>query len=146
MPAATVVDWALFLRAMADSVDATVGSEGRDTWLRGVGTRIAAMRPLRHVPNMETLAMEVNDLLREQGWGQMRVDLQPADHSLLITHTGLPRLGAAGDPPGTWLTAVLEGLYTNWLGQIPGADPALSARRMRVSPDVTLLRYGRHLR
>ncbi len=140
------VDWSLFLRAMADSIDAMTGADGRDAWLRDVGTKVAAMRPLRHVPNMETLAMEANDFLREQGWGHVTIALQSADQSLLITHTNLPRLGAAGDPPGTWLTAMLEGLYSTWLSQLPGGDASLSARRMRVSPDVTLLRYGRHAR
>ena len=45
-------------------------------------------------------------------------------------------------PPGTWLTALLEGLYTTWLGHMPGADKSLVARRLRASPDVTLLRYA----
>jgi len=136
------VDWSLFLRAMADAIDALSTPAARDEWLRDVGIRIAGMRPLRHVPNLETLAMEVNDFLREQGWGSARFDLQEADRSLLITHSNLPRLGAAGEPPGTWLTALLEGLYTTWLGQLPGADPGLIARRLRASPETTLLRYG----
>ena len=134
------VDWTLFLRAMADAIDALSSASARDEWLRDVGARVANLRPLRHVPNLETLAMEVNDFLREQGWGTATFDLQDADRSLLITHSGFPRLGAAGDPPGTWLTAMLEGLYSTWLGQLPGADTSLIARRVRASADTTLLR------
>jgi len=146
MTGPVAVDWSLFLRAMADAMDTALGAQGRDAWLRDAGSRIAQMRPLRHVTNMESLVLEVNDFLDEQGWGEMRVDLQPADHALLITHTNLPRLGAAGDPPGTWLTALLEGLYTTWFAQLPDAEASLSARRMRVSPDVTMLRYAHHQR
>ncbi len=140
--AAERVDWTLFLRAMADAIDSLSSATARDEFLRDIGVRIANLRPLRHVSNLETLAMEVNDFLREQGWGHARFDLQDTDRSLMITHSGLPRLGAAGDPPGTWLTALLEGLYTTWLGQMAGADISLVARRLRASPDTTLLRYG----
>ena len=70
------VDWSLFLRAMADAIDALSTPAARDEWLRDVGIRIAGMRPLRHVPNLETLAMEVNDFLREQGWGSCRVPIR----------------------------------------------------------------------
>jgi hypothetical protein len=141
-PISDKVDWTLFLRAMADAIDAMSTPAGRDEWLRDIGARVAAIRPLRHVANLESLAMEVNDFLRAQGWGEARFDLQEADRSLLITHSGLPRLGAAGEPPGTWLTAMLEGLYTTWLGHLPGADKSLVARRLRASPDATLLRYA----
>jgi hypothetical protein len=141
-PALDKVDWTLFLRAMADAIDGMSTPSGRDEWLRDIGVRIAGIRPLRHVPNLESLAMEANDFLRAQGWGEARFDLQESDRSLLITHTGLPRLGAAGEPPGTWLTALLEGLYTAWLGHMPGADKSLVARRLRASPEVTLLRYA----
>jgi hypothetical protein len=38
---------------------------------------------------------------------------------------------------------VLEGLYEAWLSQLPGSDPSLVARRMRVTAQTVLLRYGR---
>jgi len=87
--------------------------------------------------------MELNDTLGAVGWGAVGFQLNETDRSLLITHTGLPRVGAAGDPPGTWISAVLEGLYDGWMGQLPGSDPSLVARRMRVTPQTVLLRYGR---
>jgi hypothetical protein len=142
-PQAGAVDWTVFLRAMAEEIDAAGGPAARDALLRGVGRRMAAMRPLTAAPNMETLTMEVNDQLAAAGWGAAGFVLSERDRSLLITHSQLPRLGAAGDPPGTWLSAMLEGLYEGWMAQLPGADPALVARRMRVTPQAVLLRYGR---
>jgi hypothetical protein len=137
------VDWTIFLRAMADAIDGLGGPVARDVWLRGVGERMGAMRPITPVPNMESLAMELNDVLAAMGWGQVGFQLNEQDRSLLITHTNLPRVGAAGDPPGTWLSALLEGLYRAWMSQLPGADPSLVAQRLRVTPQTVLLRYGR---
>jgi hypothetical protein len=138
-----LVDWNVFLRAVADAIDGLGGPAARDVWLRDVGQRMAAMRPLSSVQNMETLAMELNDVLGGMGWGHVSFQLNEQDRSLLITHADLPRIGAAGDPPGTWISALLEGLYKGWMGQLPGSDPALVAQRLRVTPQTVLLRYGR---
>ena len=137
------VDWSIFLRAVAETVDALGGPLARDMWLREIGERMAAMRPISAVPNMETLAMELNDALGSMGWGQVSFHLNETDRALLITHTNLPRVGAAGDPPGTWISALLEGLYKAWMGQLPGSDPTLEATRLRVTAQTVLLRYGR---
>ncbi len=137
------VDWSAFLRAMAEEIDAVGGAAARDALLRGVGHRMAALRPITVVPNMETLGMELNDLLAAMGWGHVSFQLNEQDRSLLITHSSLPRIGAAGDPPGTWISALLEGLYEGWMRQLPSSDPSLVARRMRVAPQTVLLRYGK---
>ena len=136
------IDWSVFLRAMADEIDTMGGAPARDTLLRGVGRRIAVMRPISPAPNLETLAMEINDHLGGMGWGSVGFVLSDRDHALLITHNQLPRIGAAGDPPGTWMSALLEGLYTGWMNQMPGADHTLSVRRLRITPQTVLLRYG----
>lgn len=137
------VDWTAFLRALAEEIDGIGGATARDALLRGIGQRMAAIRPISAAPNMDTLAMELNDQLAAMGWGSVSFQLNEQDRALLITHTGLPRIGAAGDPPGTWISALLEGLYDGWMGQLPGADRSLLARRMRVTPQTVLLRYGR---
>lgn len=128
---------------MAEAIDALGGPVARDVWLRGVGERMGAMRPIGPVPNMESLAMELNDALATMGWGSVGFQLNEQDRSLLITHTDLPRIGSAGDPPGTWLSALLEGLYRTWMNQLPGADPTLVATRLRVTAQTILLRYGK---
>jgi hypothetical protein len=136
------IDWSVFLRALADEVDTMGGPQARDALLRGVGARMAGMRPISPAPNLETLSMEINDHLGAMGWGSVGFVLSERDHALLITHNQLPRIGAAGDPPGTWVSALLEGLYAGWLGQMPGSDRTLVVRRMRITPQTVLLRYG----
>lgn len=138
-----VVDWTTFLRALADEVDVVGGASARDALLRGIGQRMAAMRPLTSAPDMNTLAMELNDQLSDMGWGNVSFQLSEQDRSLLITHTNPPRVGAAGDPPGTWISALFEGLYEGWMSQLPGSDSTLVARRIRVTPQTVLIRYGR---
>ena len=133
-----------FLRALAEEIDSAAGPEGRDALLRKIGHRMARLVPLPSVASMEALQMEINERLGELGWGNARLDLNEAEHCLVITHMEMPHLGAAGDPPGTWLSAVLQGLYEAWIAAQPGGDPALVAQRKTTDgPDVLMLQLSR---
>jgi hypothetical protein len=143
-PAARPAEFRVFLRALATEMDALAGAERRDEVLRSVGRRLAALRPLPETDTLEALELEMNETLADLGWGSARLSLDEADRALLIHHTGLPRLGAAGEPPGLWLSAVLEGLYEGWMARQPGGDASLAASRIGLpAPDVIALRYGR---
>ncbi len=144
METSSRAQWGRFLRAMADELDATTVPAARDGLLRGVGRRMATMMPLPAATSLETLELEMNDALDQLGWGSVRFDLHEADHCLLLTHTGLPRLGATGEPPGTWLAPTLEGLYEGWMAQQPGSEPSLAARLdPHAKAGTVVLRYGR---
>lgn len=137
------VQWRPFLRALVDEIDGLASPAERDDMLRGVGNRMARLQPLPDVPTLHTLQLEMNDALAALGWGNVSLALDHADRVLLITHTGLPRIGATGTPPGTWLAALLEGLYETWISGQPGADTTLVARRGAVdAAGWVVLRYG----
>ena len=134
----------VFLRALAEELDSEAGASGRDSLLRGVGRQMARMLPLPAVASMSALEMEMNDVLGSIGWGHTRLELLETERHILITHAGLPRIGSAGDPPGTWLAGVLEGLYEAWMSQQPGSDAGLVARRQpHQETKFVVLRYGR---
>lgn len=138
------VQWRLFLRAMADEIDGSFGAEARDTLLRGAGARMARLAPLSAVGTLDALEVEINDSLTAMGWGRASLAFDDTARELRITHHGLPRVGTAGDPPGTWLAALLEGLYETWLAQQPGAEPGLHARQTgETAPEQIRLRYAR---
>jgi hypothetical protein len=137
------VNWRGFVRALADEIDGVGGAAARDALLRGVGRRMAASHPLAGAPDIAGLELEVNDHLSGWGWGRASLRLVTEERALMITHHGLPHVGAAGDPPGTWLSAVLEGLFDVWMSTLPGADKALVVKRHRVAADVVTLRYAR---
>ena len=137
-------EWRVFLRALADEIDAQGGEEARDELLRAVGRRMAALVPLPPVATLEALEIEMNEALYCLGWGSTMLTLEPTEQSLTIVHTGLPRVGGAGNPPGQWLSAVLEGLYESWIAQEPNSDPGLFARRIALpNPSMITLRYGK---
>lgn len=143
-PATQPAEFRVFLRALAAEMDALAGPERRDEVLRSVGRRMAALRPLPETDTLEALELEMNETLAGLGWGSARLSLDEVDRAMLIHHTGLPRLGAAGEPPGLWLSAVLEGLYEGWMARQPGGDASLTAQRTGLpAPDVIALRYGR---
>jgi hypothetical protein len=136
--------WRAFLRALADEIDARGGDSARDDMLRAIGRRMATLLPLPVVASVEALALEMNDALGGLGWGAATLTLETGEKQLTILHEGLPRLGGAGEPPGLWLSAVLEGLYETWIAQQPGSDPRLVARRF-AAPAIgaVALRYAR---
>lgn len=138
------VQWRLFLRAMADEIDESLGIDARDALLRASGARMARLAPLSAVGTLDALEVEMNDALAAMGWGRTSLAFDDSARELRITHHGLPRVGTAGDPPGTWLAALLEGLYETWLAQQPGAEPGLHARQTgEPAPEQVRLRYAR---
>jgi hypothetical protein len=138
------VHWRLFLRALVEEIDSLTGTADRDEMLRSIGRRMARMLPVPPVGSLETLEIEMNDALQAIGWGSVHLSLNEAQRALMISHSGLPRIGSAGSPPGTWLAALLEGLYETWLAAQPGSDPNLVIRREPGSTSQTIiLRFGR---
>jgi hypothetical protein len=137
-------DWRPFLRALAAEIDAMTGTAGRDALLRGVGLQLARMYPMPARDSLGGLAMEMQEILEAFGWGTVRIAFLAAEHCLVLTHEGLPRVGGAGDPPGAWLASVLVGLYEGWMAQQPGSDASLVARRVASArPDEIVIRYGK---
>lgn len=118
-----------FMRAMADQIDEQLPPSDRDTLLCVSGERMARLLPLPAVESVETLGIEINDRLADIGWGSSEISLVADGSCLLILHRGMPRIGAAGDPPGTWMLPVLEGLYQEWLANQPGGDVGLQVRK-----------------
>lgn len=140
---AATARWLDFLQALADEVDGLGGAGARDALLRGVGTRMAARHALPPARDLTSLQGFVNVTLANWGWGEVRFIFDPAAEALVIAHVGLPALGRSGTPPGTWLSAVLEGLYEGWLGALPGGVPGLVATRDAVTAECVMLRYWR---
>jgi hypothetical protein len=137
------VQWRGFLLAMACELDAIMPARSRDRLLRAVGMRMAQMRPVPPAASMEALQIEMNEILAELGWGSVRLDVAGSERGLLLTHSGLPRLGVAGHPPGTWLAAVLEGIYGGWMASQPGSEPSLAVELQGAADAATLeLKYG----
>lgn len=138
--------WDLFLRAFAKEVDDALKASIRDAWLRRAGAQVArdlALPPLRTLEELET---SINRALAELGWGHARLEFDEASRLLGIIHERLPRLDAGEGDSSAWFPAVLEGLYTAWLGQQPDAGDANLAARRAPHPQAdgsVVLLYGR---
>lgn len=135
--------WRAFLRALALELDDQAGPERAAAVLRSTGMRMATLLGLPPADSLESLEYEMNAVLGELGWGSVALSLSEAERCVLLTHAGLPPVGSAGTPPGTWLAPVLEGLYEGWMGQQPGADASFQARVRQYEQGSIVLRYGR---
>ena len=136
--------WRVFIRALAEEVDSLAGPDERDDMLRGIGRRMSALMPLPPVETLEALELEMNDLLAAVGWGAVRLEVDEAEPALRILHTGLPRVGSLGSPPGQWLAPVLPGLFDGWFAQQPGAQPTLHTHTAGIpGADAVTLLYAK---
>jgi hypothetical protein len=143
-PGNPMQDWRPFLRALATEIDSIAGTAGRDALLRGVGLQLARMYPLPARESLDGLGMEMTETLDGLGWGAVRIAFSEHEHCLVLTHEGLPRVGGAGEPAGTWLAGTLVGLYEGWMAQQPGTDASLVARRVAsTQPEEIVIRYGK---
>ena len=141
--------WRTFMRGLAVELEAQVGPDVSRSVLHGIGRRMAGLLPLVGVDLLEALQTEINVVLAGIGWGHAQLSLLEAERCVAIVHTGLPRVSSAGDPPGTWLGPLVEGLYEGWMGHQPGADSAFRARIGEYARsgeddgDRIIIRYGR---
>jgi hypothetical protein len=135
--------WRVFLRSLALEMEAQSGPAACATVLRSAGQRMAQLMTLPPVDSISALEMEMNALLADMEWGQVCLTLDEAERCIVLSHTGLPQVGSAGDPPGSWLAAVLEGLYEVWLRQQPGSDDSFRAR-IRSADDSVIIHYQRY--
>nr|3A8E_A Chain A, Cellulose synthase operon protein D [Komagataeibacter xylinus]3A8E_B Chain B, Cellulose synthase operon protein D [Komagataeibacter xylinus]3A8E_C Chain C, Cellulose synthase operon protein D [Komagataeibacter xylinus]3A8E_D Chain D, Cellulose synthase operon protein D [Komagataeibacter xylinus]3AJ2_A Chain A, Cellulose synthase operon protein D [Komagataeibacter xylinus]3AJ2_B Chain B, Cellulose synthase operon protein D [Komagataeibacter xylinus]3AJ2_C Chain C, Cellulose synthas len=142
-------DFTLFLQTLSWEIDDQVGIEVRNELLRevgrGMGTRI--MPP--PCQTVDKLQIELNALLALIGWGTVTLELLSEDQSLRIVHENLPQVGSAGEPSGTWLAPVLEGLYGRWVTSQAGAfgdyvvTRDVDAEDLNAVPRQTIIMYMR---
>jgi hypothetical protein len=135
--------WRAFLRGLALELDTQAGPDASTAILRAAGQQMAAMLALLAVHSLEALELEMNSVLAEICWGSVQLTLHEAERCVILRHSDLPRIGSAGEPPGTWLAPALEGLYQGWMGQQAGADPSFNARVKAYEGDTIVIRYGR---
>jgi Cellulose synthase subunit D len=136
--------WLCFLRALAFEIDSRSEAVGRDTLLRAIGKRMSDMLTVPRVDTLEALELEINMMLKVLGWGSVRLEVRESDRCVMITHSGLPRIGSAGEPRGYWLGAALEGLYEGWLVQQSAENASLRARRrIEEGHEHLVLQYAR---
>jgi hypothetical protein len=135
--------WRVFLSSLAEEIVTQGGEEARNELLRGIGLRMAKLRPILVVSGLDMIAVEMNDQLGALGWGSTHLQTDDNYPTLQIVHAGLPRISTASDPSGTWLCAVLEGLYQGWFAQLPNYDDSMAVRLLAVAPRTVTLRYSR---
>ncbi len=135
--------WRSFMRSLVETLDTHLDAASRDSLLRAVGARLAALSPLPVCSSLAELEARMNDMLAQIDWGYIEIAFDPNERALVLTHAAPPTIATASDPSGGWIAAVLEGLFGAWVSAQPGAEPSLAPRRIAASPAQITLRYGR---
>ena len=137
------VQWRGFLRALVETLDAHLDPASRDSLLRAVGGRMAALAPMPACGTLAELESRMNDVLAAADWGYVQLSLDANAKALVIHHSAAPLVSTHHDATGGWVGAVLEGLYAAWLATQPGAEGQVPVKRSPGSPGSVSLRYGR---
>lgn len=137
------VQWRGFLRALVETLDAHLDPGSRDSLLRAVGGRMAALAPMPPCGTLAELESRMNDVLAAADWGYVQISLDANAKALMINHSAPPLVSTHHDATGGWVGAVLEGLYANWLAAQPGAEGGVAVKRQPGGGGSVTLRYGR---
>lgn len=135
--------WVHFLAAMFAELEERVDPVEADQFLETLGVRLARSLPLRRCESLEELEDDINAVLEGIDWGWMRI--AESGRFIEIIHGAYPII-PQDDTKRSWLVPILEGLYTEWLGE-QGGDPDFSARMVgprRVIGAPFNFHYGRH--
>ena len=80
------VQWRGFLRALVETLDAHLDASSRDSLLRAVGGRMAALAPMPACATLTELESRMNDVLAAADWGYVQLTLDATATALLINH------------------------------------------------------------
>ncbi len=133
--------WAALLTAMISEVDEGATDEQLQGFFHAVGGRIAAMRPLADLEDLDDIVGQINLFWSGMGWGSVILELD--DEGIDIHHSGMPA-GLDGNPRDGWAKVaplLLEGVYESWFRSL-GSGPTLTTHVQRISADRIELRHG----
>jgi Cellulose synthase subunit D len=135
--------WVHFLAAMFSEFEERVDPSEADQFLETIGSRMAQSLPLRRCESLEDLQDDINTVLEGMDWGWVRI--AENGRFIEIVHGAYPLI-PQDESRRSWLVPILEGVYTEWLGE-QGGDPSFTARLSepaRVPGAPFAFQYGRH--
>ncbi len=107
--------WASFLTALAQELQAVADGSGSAAFMRATGARIARLHPLAPVETLEALQDQINVALTRMDWGWS--ELAAVGDHVVITHGACPNV-LEHDDGRAWpplMAEVLAGVYGAWL-------------------------------
>jgi hypothetical protein len=135
--------WVHFIAAMFSEFEERVDPSEADQFLETIGSRMAQSLPLRRCESLEDLQDDINAVLEGMDWGWVRI--AENGRFIEIVHGAYPLI-PQDEGRRSWLVPILEGVYTEWLGE-QGGDPSFTARLVeapRVPGAPFAFHYGRH--
>ena len=134
--------WAGFLRAFSDEMQAQLSTDEYRELLRNMGLRLAESLPIEAQDTVEALESAINGHLQHMQWGYAR--MTDSGSMLQIEHYFDP-LSSALQVDAAVSGGLLEGVYECWF-RSAGADDELRVLQVphAASPTVLEFRFGRH--
>lgn len=136
--------WRDWLAVLAPALVDEIGETRAWDLMQRTGAAVARRRPLQPCDTLTALETMIGRELARLNWGWARLSVRGS--GIDIMHGAYPFAPAPDDLAGGWFAAVLEGLYTEWLGGLSGNPDltAIASVRPESVGDVILLRYARH--
>jgi hypothetical protein len=136
--------WRDWLAELAPALVEEIGEAAAWRIMQRTGRAVAGRRPLTACSTLTDLETAIGQELARLNWGWARLTARGS--GIDIVHGAYPFAPVPEDPAGGWFAAVLEGLYSSWIGTLSNDTDlsAIVAARPESVGDVILLRYSRH--
>lgn len=136
--------WRLFLELLFDELHRSAGEGAAGFW-QHIGQRMAEAMNIAECATLEDLESVINETLDQLDWGW--VNITPEGNNMRICHSACPIPGSNQAHLETSLmamSALLEGLYKEWLHQQGGeADVPIHCVKRDVPLRECVFHYGR---
>lgn len=129
--------WRDFVLTLIGEMYQSAGSVDAGNFLRHVGSRVAAAKPLDEQPTLEAFEASLNGILQELEWGWVRLAVD--NQSVRIVHGAYPGIMETADYWGQAMAAVLEGMYQQWFQVQGGGESLLQVQCIAVSKNGALV-------
>lgn len=113
------VEWSDFLTALGESLSAQMSVADVRAFFSVLGQRMARSHPIQ-ADTVEAMQAAVNVYFADRGWGFS--EFSDVDDALQIKHACAPIRRAFGKAGLAYSPAILEGMYSEWLGQLGAGD------------------------
>ncbi|TWB35719.1 cellulose biosynthesis protein BcsD [Nitrospirillum pindoramense] len=146
------LQWRAFIDTLFAELESGVEPAAAQAFYRSVGLRFAEGMALPPCESLEDLERAIGDCWAALDWGWVRlVDegqfLRISHGAYPVPHAGPPHPGdtapALMSPP--WMSYMLEGVYTRWMGELGGTGLLAVCRNRQVPITQPLVfDFGRH--
>lgn len=131
----------LLLNLILDEILEVAPEEQVAGFMSAVGTRLAALEPLKGLRNVEEIETAINAIWQHLGWGKVVFELDDEGVDIFHYNPPLTTNETSSIPWDRIIAPLLEGAYGQWFSSL-SESAELSTRATKATPGLIELRHA----